>query len=103
MPEVKRPRSPVAAAVVEDPKIGDDELRLLATVRGSALHKALSTAFTLLRNQEHPKLLDASLDHAATQLVRGRLQMLADIVLLLEEEAPRRYEESRKAAHKPSE
>ena len=104
MSDSKRARSERAAKVTEDPLLTDDELALLARVRGSPLHKALSLAFTLLRNQEHPKLLDPSLDHPSTQFVRGRLTMLSDIVLLLEEEAPRRYDERRKAAeHKPSE
>ncbi len=89
-------------ALVQDPAITDEELRSLATVRGSAFHKALSVAFTLLRNASRDKVLDPTIDFPTTQFHRGRLEMLSDIVLLLEEEAPRRYDDARKAAEKKS-
>lgn len=72
-----------------------DELRALATVRGSIHHKALSKAFTALRDRDRDVLYDPATPPERTQYVRGRLAMLADLVLLLEEEAPRRYEEVR--------
>ena len=87
-------RDDVERALDEAP-LADDELRVLATIRGSAQHKALSVAFTRLRNGSSPHLLDPRVDFDMTQYHRGRLSMLADIVLLLESEAPRRYEEAR--------
>lgn len=72
-----------------------DELRALATVRGSIHHKALSKAFTMLRDRDREVLFDPATPPDRTQYVRGRLSLLADLVLLLEQEAPRRYEEAR--------
>lgn len=78
----------------------DEELRALASVRGSALQKPLSKALTMFRNAEHGPLLSADTPFDRTQYVRGRLSMLRDLVLLLEEDAPRAYD-ARKA-RKPS-
>lgn len=89
--------------VAEDPIFTDEELRLLASVAGSPAHKPLSKAFTLLRNAEHGPLLSPDTPHETTQYVRGRLAMLRDLVLLLEEDAPAAYEARKKKKPNPQE
>ena len=83
--------------IIEDPEWTLDELRALASVRGSALHKPLSRVLTAMRNLSQASLLDDATDFATTQYHRGRLRVIADLVALLEEEAPRRYEEARQS------
>lgn len=98
----KAERSARAQAIVADPTLPDDELAVIAKVRGSTLHKPLSTVFTLFRNQDREILGNPATDFPTTQFTRGRLSMLSDLVLLLEDEAPKAYDNRRQAAERKS-
>jgi hypothetical protein len=74
-----------------------DELRLLASLGPSAVGKVLRKALNTWREIDSKAILDEEVDLSMTQFHRGRLALLADFVLLLEEEAPRVYESSRRA------
>ncbi len=78
-----------------------EELALLAGVAGSPLHEPLSRVFTAYRNLSQEALLDPATDHDRTQYHRGRLSLLADLVLLLEQEAKAEYLRLRNQQREP--
>lgn len=72
-----------------------DELRALGTARGGALYGAIQKVLKAWRDTDRAVLLDPNTPHERTQYVRGRLALVADLVLLLEVEAPSRYQSER--------
>lgn len=65
----------------------DDEVRLLAALRGSPTLAALWKSIDVWRKADKAELLDESTGIERTQYLRGRLNAVADVVLLLEHDA----------------
>lgn len=86
---------------VDTVKWTEEELRYLAKMAGSPQGEALQKALNEWRIQDRAELLSPNTDHDRTQFVRGRLSLLQDLVLLLEQDAPARYESLLKSQNKP--
>lgn len=99
-PRIKVPRVLIRE---EDETWTDEELRLLASVAGSALQQVLSRVFKVLRDSDRARLLDPRTDLPATNFARGRLSMLADLMHLLDTEAPDAYQRRKSKGQRPEE
>lgn len=95
------PKPPSVFAGESGPKFTDEETRYLGTLARSPQGQALQKALNVWRLYDRAELLDPETDHERTQYVRGRLALLRDLALLLEQDAPARYEQQRKATGTP--
>ena len=84
------------------PLLTTDELRLLVGLLGSPLHKVLQKVLHRFKEDDQIALVRRETDFPTTQYHRGRLAFLADLVLLLEDQAPKEYEQAKKSTKEPS-
>lgn len=85
----------------DSPRWTDEEVRYLAKMAGSPQGEALRKAMDEWRLRDRAELLSHDTPFERTQFVRGRLSLLQDLVLLLEQDAPARYESILKSQNKP--